>query len=925
MNLAPSARSLARATLLAATAHTWAADAVVTSTTAIFTEPAVAQPAYLGSFQDPQFKTTITRIAEFNQKRASVTWGNRVRHHYSKTQPWNADMSLLLIHNDTDQGATIARTPRYLLLDGGDYRFLFGLDFAPWEYRWHPTDPDLLYYLFQNRVATYNVRTRRHTLIRQFDEYPATNGAITLLYEGNVSHDGNWVALLAPVSQNYEIFPLDLRTGEKHPALVVPRTQPGGHDLDWASISPSGDYLVLQWDDTLTEVYTRDLVKVRALPTNISHYDMTIEDGLDIAVGVRKPSASGAPSGPVVKVPLAAGAATVINSRGFASHTSARNLRRPGWAFSSYSTTWSETSWAPYYSEVVAIKTDGSGAVQRLGHFRNNKTDYYAENQPVPSPDGQRVIFASNWNAPAPGRPVGDYVIDCRDLRPFLTPTAYRPAPTDGSHHVRPRAPGLLAWAAGMDAALHRVYFGHEAAAVSSRAAHTWLGTTGETSFRPGRLAPQTTYYWAIDEITASGAVTPGPLWSFTTNRGETEPLFFDSFEDTTLPGAGWTPSDTSLATLTTAPERAGRVARLRSGASITCTLDTRGHADIHTKFARALMTADARLSVECSADGAGWHAQPIGGEPAWENFDLALGDTATEQPALRVRFRAESGEVLLDGVTVDGVPPVPEFADPAASRLANLAVRAALVPHQPLTAGFVIRGPPSPVLVRGIGPGLAPFLGGAMLATGLRLEVRDARGGLVRANEAWGGAVVLAEAFRAVGAFPLEQESRDTALLHTLDGVHTAGLASAGGGLGLIEVYDAGAGGQPRLANLSARYPAGVGAAALIAGFAIDGAAAKSVLIRGVGPGLGQFGLTGILSDPRLEVFDSRGRSIASNDDWPASFASLFREVGAFGLATGSKDAALLITLPPGTYTASISAGDGRSGEGLVEIYAVP
>jgi hypothetical protein len=112
-----------------------------------------------------------------------------------------------------------------------------------------------------------------------------------------------------------------------------------------------------------------------------------------------------------------------------------------------------------------------------------------------------------------------------------------------------------------------------------------------------------------------------------------------------------------------------------------------------------------------------------------------------------------------------------------------------------------------------------------------------------------------------------------------------------------------------------------------LIAGFTLSGNVAKRVLIRGVGPSLTQFGVTGTLANPMLAVY--RGATVvADNDDWGGGedLAAAFRSVGAFTLASPtSRDAALLVTLQPGSYTAQLSGVGGTTGVALIEVYELP
>ena len=107
-----------------------------------------------------------------------------------------------------------------------------------------------------------------------------------------------------------------------------------------------------------------------------------------------------------------------------------------------------------------------------------------------------------------------------------------------------------------------------------------------------------------------------------------------------------------------------------------------------------------------------------------------------------------------------------------------------------------------------------------------------------------------------------------------------------------------------------------------LTAGVVVSGNAPKRVLIRAVGPTLGSFGVTGFLTDPTVRVLDARGASVGVNDNWSSALSATFTQVGAFPLAAGSRDAALVATLPPGGYTAIVSGAATTSGVALVEVY---
>jgi sugar lactone lactonase YvrE len=130
------------------------------------------------------------------------------------------------------------------------------------------------------------------------------------------------------------------------------------------------------------------------------------------------------------------------------------------------------------------------------------------------------------------------------------------------------------------------------------------------------------------------------------------------------------------------------------------------------------------------------------------------------------------------------------------------------------------------------------------------------------------------------------------------------------------------------RLVNLSCRTQVGTGANILIAGFVVGGTGASApLLIRGSGPALIPFGISGTLPDPKLQLFSTLGEGslLATNDGWGGSSAisSAAAATGAFAWAdASSRDAALLETLAPGAYTANLSGSSGDSGVALAEIY---
>jgi len=260
--------------------------------------------------------------------------------------------------------------------------------------------------------------------------------------------------------------------------------------------------------------------------------------------------------------------------------------------------------------------------------------------------------------------------------------------------------------------------------------------------------------------------------------------------------------------------------------------------------------------------------------------------------------------------------------------RLVNLSTRSWVATGSPLIAGFTIAGGSKQILVRGIGPGLAAFgIEGSLPDPVLTLQATS--GAMLASAAAWGGQPQLADIFADVGAFSLASTSQDAALDTTLaPGPYSVQLSGASGdsGTAMAEIYDADpAGAAGSLVNLSARTQ--VGATPLVAGFAVGGATGATVLIRGIGPGLSQFGVADALAQVQIQLLDSAGRVMAANAAWggSATLAAQFSKVGAFGLAAGSSDAVVMATLPAGMYTAQMGGVGGATGQALLEIYLIP
>ena len=271
--------------------------------------------------------------------------------------------------------------------------------------------------------------------------------------------------------------------------------------------------------------------------------------------------------------------------------------------------------------------------------------------------------------------------------------------------------------------------------------------------------------------------------------------------------------------------------------------------------------------------------------------------------------------------------------------RLVNISCRSLVgTSSNIMIAGFVVGGAGTSgsenLLIRGSGPALAAFsVSGTLPDPQLQIFSGSS---LLASNSGWAGSPAIAAAAATVNAFAWTAgASHDSAVLQPLgSGAYTAQISGQAGdtGVSLAEVYDETPAGtytatSPRLVNISARVQVGTGGNILIAGFVIGGSTSRTVLIRASGPALVPFGVPGTLPDPKLQLY-SGSAVLATNSSWQGDQAILgaAEAVKAFAWNDpSSADSAILVTLPPGAYTAQVSGASGDTGVALVEIYEVP
>src|SRR5678815_5185686 len=239
------------------------------------------------------------------------------------------------------------------------------------------------------------------------------------------------------------------------------------------------------------------------------------------------------------------------------------------------------------------------------------------------------------------------------------------------------------------------------------------------------------------------------------------------------------------------------------------------------------------------------------------------------------------------------------------------------------LIGGFVITGTePKTLVLRALGPSLSSFGVSGVLSDPV-LSLYDSSHTLISTNDNWQSDPHNAD-IQKNGLAPARLS--ESATFQTLaPGAYTVivrgkDLAT---GIGLVELYDLSPLSASVLKNMSTRGAVGTLDNVLISGFTVGDVEGTTVIVRALGPSLAGFGLSGVLSDPTLTIFDSSGTAIASNDNWRDNVNAIDIQRNSLS-PPNERESALVLQLPAGEYTAVVSGANGGTGIGLAEVYSL-
>ena len=260
--------------------------------------------------------------------------------------------------------------------------------------------------------------------------------------------------------------------------------------------------------------------------------------------------------------------------------------------------------------------------------------------------------------------------------------------------------------------------------------------------------------------------------------------------------------------------------------------------------------------------------------------------------------------------------------AAPPSSKLSNISTRALVqTGNNVLISGFIISGSGNKsILLRALGPTLGNF-GIANALANPFLQLNNGTGGIITSNNDWG----TAPNAQSIPANLRPPNSLESAILTSLGpGKYTAVISGENSttGVALAEAYDLDTTTGAILSNISTRGFVDTGNQIMIGGFIIQGSATQKVLVRGLGPTLTGFGVTGALADPTLELRDANGNLIDSNDNWKSTNQTAIMATGL--QPPNDLESAILRVLNAGKYTAIVQGANSTTGVALVEVYAL-
>ena len=353
----------------------------------------VAKPDRGTAFAEPAYNTCVTRATDH----ATDGVSGFTRNDYSRRQAFNADSSQYIVYSlDGSWHLYDALTQAHVKALSGPV--------GDAEPQWHPTNPDLLYYLPTNgvgmtvmelTVSTDTSRVVGDLSARLKAKWSSANAAWTKS-EGSPSKDARYWCFMVDDSSWGS---LGVITWDRDTDTIVGSMDTNGERPDHLSMSPSGDYCVVSGDGSNgTSAYSRDFSHKTQLLHKSEHSDIAIDaNGDDVFVAVDYQASAG----DIFMMNIRTGVRTLllpsyVNGTATALHISGKAFNKPGWVVvSTYAENGGDRQW--FHRKVMAVELKADPTVYNLAFTHNDDNGYWTEPHASVNRDFTKVLFNSNW------------------------------------------------------------------------------------------------------------------------------------------------------------------------------------------------------------------------------------------------------------------------------------------------------------------------------------------------------------------------------------------------------------------------------------------------------------------------------------------------------------------------------------------------
>jgi hypothetical protein len=408
-------------------------------TNGLISEATIIPPSYAdfkppkevgGNYVDPAFSTRIFRVTNCGDAGPNAFGGYFGN---SEICVFNVDGSYFLAMENVDvSGTTKIITYLYNGVSGARLKYIGEDTMRPWWIRWAIAnkykkngayvqfDPVYCFYKYEgNEIRLYDVRDMSsYVLLRKFDEYNEIGPAGG---EGDISDNGRYWCV---DGDSRELFVYDLIDDIKYPASTFDLGSLGSQGaaigVDYAAVSPTGNYVVVSWTTEPAErryhgieVYDKQWNFIRQVHPGIMHWELGIDafgnEVIYTAAGFKVPeyfTSRGANPGDVISVRLSDGylrLLTDMKSWAPAMMSACNSVTNGRYLYISFTARSEdpESVWAPYWGEIVEVPTDGSGQARRLVHHRSREVPgqvtKFWQADAVVNRQGTKILYRSTY------------------------------------------------------------------------------------------------------------------------------------------------------------------------------------------------------------------------------------------------------------------------------------------------------------------------------------------------------------------------------------------------------------------------------------------------------------------------------------------------------------------------------------------------